>query len=71
MTQAGLESEFAGIPVVCSREPQTFQIRVPASLDGAFTKGKARLLAYVLLEDEAAGDMHSVSPTRKIVIHKR
>jgi hypothetical protein len=61
VTQAGVESPFAPIPLDCTGRPRAYEVQVPPPPEGAFHPGVARVSGYILLETS-----QSTSPTRTV-----
>jgi hypothetical protein len=64
VTQNGLETQFAPVPVTCDGTPRTTTNRAEL-LEGVLRKGSAHASAYVLL---TSGE--SVSPTREVILFR-
>ena len=67
ITQDGNQSQFAAIPVDCSRRTRWTIVRVSA-LDFTFHRGAANASAYVAVTDPKTGTMAFTSPARSITI---
>lgn len=63
VTQDGIESDFAFLPVQCTGKPERFTVTASTFEEDQFHNGNARASAYVLLTDDT-----TVSPTRIIKI---
>lgn len=68
VTQAGNESQFAGIPLRCTTQQDKYQVRVAAYPDAPFTPGRARVSAFVLLYDPTTEETVSGGDTREVKI---
>jgi hypothetical protein len=68
VTQEGLTSPLAGIPLRCTNRPRIYLVRVQPPEAGSFQPGQATASGYMLLYDPATGMTESVSPTQPITI---
>jgi hypothetical protein len=68
ITQNGIQSNFARIPVICRGGPNTYQVTVTTSNGETFKSGQAHASAYVLITHPKTGSTTSGQASTAITL---